>query len=164
MGSNIIGFDYPSGPYVYMFIRNPADGKVRDVVADAWDTYSAGDVDDYNIQSTDHGGDYRTMEFDANVPAGTYDLQIKVQSSAVTDTPAAGDTTVLWIRNYVWDGSAEVFDPATLLKAAKIRADKAVQTKSTGSITHYDTDGSTPLYTETETDNGTTITREIADA
>jgi len=164
MGSNIIGFDYPSGPYVYMFIRNPADGKIRDVVANAWDTYAAGDVDDYNIQSTDHGGDYRTVTFDANTPAGTYDLQFKVQNSAVSDTPSANDVTAFWIRNYVWDGSTEVFDPTTILKAAKIRANKGVQTKSTGAIVHYDNDGTTPLYNETETDDETTITRQIADA
>lgn len=47
-------------------------------------------------------------------------------------------------------------------KAAKILANKAVQTKSTGAIVYYDDDGETPVVTHTPTDAAATITRTLS--
>ena len=47
----------------------------------------------------------------------------------------------------------------TLVKAAKVIVNKAVQTKATGAIVYYDDDGVTPLLTHTPTDGESTLTR-----
>ena len=52
------------------------------------------------------------------------------------------------------------FGSGTLMKkAAKSLVNKAVQTKSTGVVEHYDDDGSTVILTHTPTDGASDITR-----
>ena len=100
-------------------------------------------------------------DFDTNITSeGEYHIVIYQQLGA---NPADTDV-VLGGGTVLWNGKSE-FDPMVVEKACYLRAAKATQNKSTGVITYYDTDGVTPLYTETETDNGEgMITVEVAAA
>ncbi len=69
--------------------------------------------------------------------------------------PVWQDFMVIPAHIYDWlFGSSGLYE-----KAAKLLVNKAVQTKSTGSVVYYDDDGVTPLVTVTPTEDSTTITR-----
>lgn len=149
-----------AGLTLYFHIRNAA-GQVWYPAGQAFETYGAGgrDADDYDISLTDKCMGLYMGDFDTNIIAeGEYHIVIYQQlgaNSADTDVVLAGGTVL-------WNGKSE-FDPVVVEKASYLRAAKATQNKSTGVITYYDTDGVTPLYTETETDNGDgTVTVEVA--
>jgi hypothetical protein len=147
--ANEIHLDYASGNTVYAVVRNSA-GQVwypAGAVFENWGT-NGHNADNYDIQLTDRNGSRYVGNFDANIPAGRYTIQMFLQAGA---NPADGDELIGGAR-IIWTGSAE-------LTADKILANKAVQNKSTGAIDYYDDDGQTVILTHTPTDGESSITR-----
>lgn len=147
--ANEIHVDYPSGSNLYAVIRN-SSGQVWYPAGQAFEIwgYDHRDADDYDISLTDKSGDIYIGNFDSNIAAGRYTVQVRKRAGA---NPADSDETVA-SGEIIWTGSGE-------LTADKVLANKAVQNKSTGAIENYDNDGSTVILTHTLTDGASTITR-----
>jgi len=150
--ANEIHVDYTSGNTLYAVVRNGA-GEVWYVggqVFEAWGTGSRA-ADDYDISLTDKSGHRYVGNFDSNIPASRYSIQIFLQAGS---NPADSDNLVGGGK-IVWSGTGEV-------TGDKLLANKAVQNKSTGEIKYYDDDGETVLLTHTPTDAESTITRTLS--
>ena len=96
---------------MYALIWRKTDDKVYDAVAAAntFDTYTDADIDDYNVELTNHvDSDYHSVDFPADITTGVYRVQIFVQDSAVADTPHADDDTAIAQGEIYWDGAAEI--------------------------------------------------------
>ena len=147
--ANEIHIDYESGNTLYAVVRNSAGNVwyIAGQVFEAWGT-SGHDADDYDISLTDKDGGRYVGDFDSNIPAGRYTVQVFLRVSA---NPADGDDFV-GSGETVWTGAGE-------LTTDKVLANKAIQTKSTGEIDYYDDDGETVILTHTPTDAESTITR-----
>ncbi len=147
--ANEIYIDYASGNTLYAVVRNSA-GEVWYVGGQVFEAWGTGGhaMDDYDISLTDKSGSRYVGNFDANIPAGRYSVQVFLQAGA---NPADGDS-LIGSSEVVWSGVGEV-------TADKLLANKAVQNKSTGEIRYYDDDGQTVLLTHTPTDVEATITR-----
>ena len=147
--SNEIHINYSSGSTLYAVIRNGV-GQVwyaGGQVFEAWGT-SGRTANDYDISLTDKGGSRYVGDFDNNISAGRYSIQVFVQAGtnpADSDNLAGGDETV-------WSGAGKV-------TCDKLLANKAIQNKVTGEIKYYDDDGQTVLLTHTPVDAAATITR-----
>jgi hypothetical protein len=150
--ANEIHVNYASGSTLYAAVRNDAAevwyaaGKTFE----AWGT-SGRTADDYAISLMDKSGNRYVGNFDTNIPAGRYSVQVFVQAGA---SPADGDSLVAAFE-IVWSGTGRV-------TADKLLGNKAVQDKATGQITYYDDDGQTVLLTHTPTDTPATLTRTPA--
>lgn len=89
---------------------------------------------------------------------GWYDLTLTVSN---TDTEGLltvvvqDDSDCLPVFAHFMVVSQDIYDGF----ATKLLANKAVQTKSTGVVVHYDDDGVTPILTLTPTEDATSITR-----
>lgn len=147
--ANEIHVDYASGNTLYVVVRNKA-GDVWYAAGQAFEAWGTGgrDADDYDISLTDKDGSRYVGDFDGNIPAGRYRIQIFLQAGAApadSDSLVAGD-------EIIWTGTA-------VLTADKLLANKAVQNKATGEIKYYDDDGQTVLLTLTPTEVQATITR-----
>ncbi len=147
--ANEIHVDYTSGSTLYAVVRNGA-GEVWYVGGQVFESWGTGGraANDYDISLTDKGGNRYVGNFDANIAAGRYSVQVFLQAGA---NPADGDNLVGG-GEIVWSGVGEV-------TSDKLLANKAVQNKSTGEIKYYDNDGQTVLLTHTPTDAAATITR-----
>ncbi len=147
--ANEIHVDYTSGNTLYAVVRNNVGGAwyAGGQVFEIWGTGGRA-ADDYDISLTDKGGNRFVGNFDSNIPAGRYSIQIFSQAGA---NPADSDNLVGGGK-IVWSGVGEV-------TSDKLLANKAVQNKSTGEIKYYDNDGQTVLLTHTPTDAAATITR-----
>ena len=151
-----------TGLDLYCMLRNPA-GEVWDPGGEAFETYGTGGraANDYRVVLTDKEVGFYVGDFDENITTeGVYVIVVYEQAGV---DPADTDM-VLGSDVLGWNGKSEI-DPLVISRSAYLRANKSVQDKLTGVITTYDTDGSTPLYVETETDNGDgTITVEVSAA
>ncbi len=147
--ANEIHIDYESGSTLYAVVRN-SSGQVWEVAGQAFEAWGASghDADDYDISLTDKSGDRYVGNFDTNISAGRYTVQVFLQLGA---NPADADPLVGG-DEILWRGTGE-------LTADKVLANKAVQNKSTGAINYYDDDGSTVILTHTPTDGESDITR-----
>jgi len=151
-----------SGLDLYGMIRNAA-GEVWYLGGELFEDYGTGGrgADDYKVALTDKEVGFYVGDFDANITAeGVYVIVVYEQAGVdPADTDVVLGSDVLF-----WNGKSEV-DPLMISRSAYLRANKSVQDKLSGVITTYDVDGSTPLYVETETDNGDgTITVEVTAA
>jgi len=147
--ANEIHVDYTSGSTLYAVVRN-GTGEVwysQGQVFESWGTGGRA-ANDYDISLTDKGGSRYVGNFDGNIPAGRYSVQVFLQAGA---NPADSNNLV-GSDEIVWSGAGEV-------TSDKLLANKAVQNKSTGEIKYYDNDGQTVLLTHTPTDTAATITR-----
>jgi hypothetical protein len=147
--ANEIQADYASGSTLYAVVRNVTGDVwyVTGQVFEAWGT-DGRDADDYDIALTDKSGSRYVGDFDGNIPAGRYSLQVFLQTGA---NPANGDTLISSDENF-WSGSGKI-------TVEKLLANRAVQNKSTGEIKYYDDDGQTVLLTHTPSENQTSITK-----
>jgi hypothetical protein len=147
--ANEIHLDYASGNSIYAVVRNSA-GQVWYPVGSAFENWGTNghNADSYDIAVTDKGGARYVGDFDTNIPAGRYTIQIFLQAGA---NPADSDELVGSGR-LIWTGTAE-------LTVDKILANKAIQKKSTGAIDYYDDDGQTIILTHTPADGESSITR-----
>ena len=147
--ANEIHVDYASGSTLYAVIRN-GSGEVWYAEGQVFESWGTGGrtANDYDISLTDKGGNRYVGNFDGNIPAGRYSVQVFLQAGA---NPADSDNLVGG-DEIVWSGVGEV-------TSDKLLANKAVQNKSTGEIKYYDNDGQTVLLTHTPTDAAATITR-----
>jgi hypothetical protein len=135
--ANEIHADYASGNVLYAVIRNHA-GQVWHLATQVFESWGASDhtADDYDITLTDKSGSRYVGSFDAEVPPGSYSIQVFRQVGA---SPADVDTLVC-SREAIWTGTGE-------LTTAKILANKSVQDKVTGTVEYYDDDSQTVLLT-----------------
>ena len=147
--ANEIHIDYGSSDTLYAVIRNKA-GQVWEPSGQVFETWGASshDADDYDVSLTDKSGDRYVGDFDGNISAGRYTVQVFLQAGA---NPADGDN-LIGSSEFVWSGSGEI-------TADKILGNKAVQDKNTGKIDYYDDDNSTVILTHTPTDSESTLTR-----
>ena len=147
--ANEIHVDYASGNTLYAVVRNSAGDAwyVAGQIFEVWGT-AGRTADDYDISLTDKSGSRYVGNFDANIPAGRYSVQVFLQAGA---NPVDSDTLVV-SDEIVWSGTGRV-------TADKLLANKAAQTKSTGQIEYYDDDGQTILLTHTPADTEAAITR-----
>ena len=147
--ANEIHTNYASGNTLYTVIRNSA-GDVWYVGGQTFEVWGTGDraADDYDISLIDKSGSRYVGDFDSNIPAGRYSVQVFLQAGA---NPADGDT-LLGSNEILWSGTGKV-------TADKLLANKAIQNKVTGQIKYYDDDEQTVLLTHIPTDSEATITR-----
>ncbi|MHC4748543.1 MAG: hypothetical protein ACYTFW_01585 [Planctomycetota bacterium] len=147
--ANEIHIDYVSGNTLYAVVRNHAGNVwyVAGQVFEAWGTGSR-TADDYDISLTDKSGSRYVGNFDNNIPANRYSIQVFMQAGA---NPADGDNLV-GSDQIIWSGTGR-------LTADKLLANKAVQNKSTGEIKYYDDDWQTVLLIHTPVDAEAIITR-----
>lgn len=147
--SNEIHANYASGNTLYAVVRNAA-GDVWYVAGQAFEVWGIGGrtVDDYDISLTDKSGSRYVGNFDTNIQAGRYSVQVFLQAGV----NPANDDTLVGSDKIVWSGTGVV-------TADKLLANKAIQDKSSGQIKYYDDDGQTVLLTHTPTDAAAAITR-----
>ena len=147
--ANEIHIDYTSGNTLYAVVRNSA-GEVWYPAGQAFESWGTGGgtADDYDILLIDKSGSRYVGDFDVNIPAGEYSVQVFLQTGI---GPADGDSLVGG-GEIMWSGTGEV-------TGEKLLANKAVQNKSTGAIQYYDNDGQTVLLTHTPVDEASSITR-----
>jgi hypothetical protein len=147
--ANEIHIDYDSSNTLYAIIRNVV-GQVWYVAGQVFEDWADNghDADDYDINLIDKGGNRYVGDFDINVPAGRYTVQVFLQSGT---GPSDGDS-LIGSDKIIWTGCGE-------LTVDKILANKAVQNKVTGAINYYDDDGETIILTHTPTDSESSITR-----
>jgi hypothetical protein len=147
--ANEIQADYASGNTLYAVVRNGV-GNVWYITGQNFEVWGTGsrNANDYDISLTDKSGSRYVGDFDSNIPAGRYFVQVFLQAGA---NPADGDTLV--ISNEIhWTGTGKV-------TTEKLLANKAIQNKITGHIKYYDDDEQTVLLTHIPTDAEITITR-----
>ncbi len=147
--ANEIQADYASGSALYAVIRDRV-GRVWYATAQDFEDWGTGDrtAADYAIRLTDQSGSRHVGDFDANIPAGDYSVQVFVQAGAA---PADTDTLVAG-QAIVWTGAGE-------MTAIKLLANSARQNKVAGTIDYYDDDGQTVLLTHLRTENASLCTR-----
>jgi hypothetical protein len=147
--ANEIRTDYASGNTLYAVIRNSA-GDVWYSAGQVFESWGTGgrDADDYDISLIDKNGSRYVGNFDINIPAGRYTIQIFLQAGA---NPADSDN-LLGSDEIIWSGTGR-------LTTDKLLANKAIQNKSTGEIKYYDDDGQTVLLIHTPVDTEAIITR-----
>jgi len=102
--ANEIHTDYPSGSTLYALIRT-SGGNVWYIAGEAFEAWgtSGHTADDYDIPLTDRSGSRYEGDFDADVPAGTYTVQIFLQTGSSPDIDA---DIILGAQKYRWTGSA----------------------------------------------------------
>jgi len=93
--------------YGHIFaVSGSNDGKIADVVAQAFDAYATGDIADYDLPLTELGTASQVYQvaFPAWIAAGIYRVIFRVQSGG---SPAETDT-VLESRLVYWGGASFV--------------------------------------------------------
>lgn len=147
--ANEIQADYASGSVLYAIIRTPA-GQVWHPAGQAFEDWGAGGhaIDDYDLALTDKSGNRYVGDFDADIPAGCYCIQVFRQAGA---SPTDGDVLV-YSRDICWTGVGQV-------TATKILANKAVHRRIANAVDYYDDDGVTVLLTHNLNDEEATSTR-----
>lgn len=147
--ANEIQVDYASDNILYAIVRNNA-AEVWYVVGQTFEPWGSGSrtANDYYISLTYKNGSRYTGNFDINIPAGRYFVQIFLQAGA---NPDDGDNLIK-SDDIVWSGTG-------IVTADKLLANKAVQNKASGEIKYYDDDGQTVLLIHTPEDEEATITR-----
>jgi hypothetical protein len=144
--ANELRADYASGHTIYAVIRDNAGG-VWCPARRAFETWGA---DHYALPLADKGGSRYVGDFDANVPPGSYGIQLFAQTGA---SPAGGDVLIAG-RDIYWTGNGE-------LTSLKILANKAVHSKDPKSIEYYDDDSETTLFKHNMDPDGSGLTRTI---
>jgi len=150
--ANEIQADYAPSSTLYAVIRDRA-GQVWCAAQQAFESWGANGhaADDYDIPLADKNGRRYVGDFDADVPAGSYCLQVFLQAGA---GPADTDTLVS-SRDIVWTGAGE-------LTSLKILGNKAVQDTGTNAVAYYDDDKQTVLMTHSWDHGASTTTRTPA--
>lgn len=146
---NEIHANYESGNTLYSIVRDK-EGNVwypAGQVFESWGTDSR-NAEDYCLSLVDMGGSLYIGDFDGDIPAGRYYVQIFLQAGV---DPADGDNLIESME-YFWSGTGRI-------TSDKLLANKAVQNKSNGQIRYYDDDGQTALVTLTPSEDADTVTR-----
>jgi hypothetical protein len=135
--ANEIYADYASGNTLYAITRD-GTGRVWWMTGQAFEDWGTGGhtASNYALPLTDKGGSRYVGDFDTDVPAGRYRVQLFVQAGA---SPADGDAIVA-SRDIAWTGKGE-------LTALTILANKAIQDTAAETIDYYDNDNQTVVLT-----------------
>jgi len=124
-----------------------APGKSGEQAFESWGA-SGHTAANYLIGLEDKNGGRYVGDFDTDLPAGSYCVQVFLQAGA---SPADTDTLVC-SRDITWTGVGEV-------TSLKILGNKAVHTKATGTVDYYDDDEQTILMTHTCEEGASTAVR-----
>jgi hypothetical protein len=143
--------DYASGNTLYAVVRG-LSGQVWCPAGQAFEAWGAAGhaTADYSMALADCSGSRYVGDFDADIPPGSYVIQVFSQAGA---NPADTDPLV-GSRLILWTGSGE-------LTATKLLVNKAVMAKVAGTIDYYDDDGETVLFTHTPVDTPASLTRNV---
>ena len=103
--ANEVYTDWPSGENVYYIVRLKG-GTVWYPAGQAFEGWgdSSHTRDDYDIPLTDRGGDFYEADFDTNIPAGRYTVQVFIRHGAA---PASTDT-LRSSADFRWSGAGRV--------------------------------------------------------
>ena len=147
--ANEIYANYESGNTLYAVIRNKA-GEVWYVSDGIFETWGTDDRDaaDYYLSLIDKSGSLYISDFDENIPAGKYYIQIFLQAGVEPDD----SDTLIRSNEFIWSGTGQV-------TSEKVLINKAIQNKSTGQIQYYDDDDQTVLVTLTPSEDHESVTR-----
>ncbi|MHC4605185.1 MAG: hypothetical protein ACYS6W_17860 [Planctomycetota bacterium] len=107
--ANEIWHSYDEAGTLYALIWRQTDDKVYDAVAAAntFDTYTDADIDDYDVQMTNHvDSDYHSVDFPSDITAGVYRVQIMLE--ATPGSRHADDDIPVAQGEMHWDGTAEI--------------------------------------------------------
>ena len=100
--SNELAISYPGTATIYVITRRLSDAKVRDQVADAWDTWADGDIGDYDLPLASKGGDLYAVDAHAGLVQGIiYRFTYYQQAGG---SPATTDL-ILTSDEGTWNGS-----------------------------------------------------------
>jgi len=172
--SNEVWFKRDPGDTYFFIIRRPSDQQVffpdnagtghddtygGSAAMEAWGA-SSHTLADYGIEAVGDSGGLYLADFPSSLTEGEFLIEVYEQAGS---DPADSD---IFNNSFVffWNGNSELSE-LVMRKAAYLRANKSMQNLSSKVMTIYDTDGSTALYSETETDNGDgTVTVEVAAA
>lgn len=116
--ANEVKISFPSGSNLYFIVRQD-DGDVWYIVGDVFENWGGGagrDMDDYDIAMTDETGSFYQANFDTDIPAGVYTVQIFLRE---TGTPLDADP-ILDAKTIYWTGSAELTESQHALQVDTI--------------------------------------------
>jgi hypothetical protein len=105
--ANEIWHNYPEANNLDVYVFNKTNDNVFDNAdgGDTWEVWADGNVLNYDIPMTDHGGDYYSVDFPAAITtAGVYRIAIALRAGA---NAAVGDTRIAQGEIH-WDGTAEI--------------------------------------------------------
>ena len=146
-----------AGLTLYFHVRQ-TDGDVWYPVGVVFENYgTSGDSDDYDIALVDHEVGLYVGTFPAAITtAGEYIIVVLEQLGA---NPADADL-ILGSQSFAWGGTGT---PSVLTNfiATQFLAGNLSQNKDTGTITIFDTDGTTTLATFTYNDSESDLARAI---
>ena len=147
--ANELHASYASANTLYAVVRNK-EGNVWYPAGEVFETWGTGsrDAEDYCLSMIDKSGSLYIGDFDINIEAGRYLVQIFFQAGA---NPADSDTLVT-MYEFIWSGTGQI-------TSEKLLANKAIQDKSNGQIQYYDDDGQTILVTITPSEDSSSLTR-----
>ncbi len=106
--ANEIWYNFPSGNNLDAYVFKKSDDKVFDQ-ADGGDTFEDwvnGNVLNYDIPMTDHGGDYYTVDFPAAITDTTLQAYRTVIAVRAGGSAAVGDRRIAQGEIF-WDGALE---------------------------------------------------------
>jgi hypothetical protein len=111
--ANEVRICYASGQTLYFIIRRD-DGHVWDTAGNAFEDWNV--MTDYDIPMTDETGSFYQGDFDTDVTAGRYTVQIFLQTGGgpVDADPMLGSTEIYW------NGTAEVSETEYALQVNTI--------------------------------------------
>lgn len=123
-----IDISSPSGANIYALIYRISDGKIADVVAQAFDTYAVADLGDYDLALTEASTNsgYYAADFPTWISAGDYRVVYKLRAGA---SPASTDIT-LTQEQFYWNGSTVSDSPSAdyLTTLARVKAHLGITT------------------------------------
>jgi len=120
--------------------------KVNINGGDTWEVWNISNIDTYDVAVTEIAQGIYTADFPASITTiGEYLFVVMKGAVDISAVPKE-------IYKISWSGTAE-------LTALKIAANKSTYNKSTGVMTVYDDDGTTPILTLTMSGADSTVTR-----
>ena len=111
--ANEVTISYPSGQTLYYIIRQ-ANGNAWDTTGNAFEDWNV--MTDYDIAMTDESGSFYQANFDTDVSAGVYTVQVFLQAGG---GPVDGDPLLKSVLIY-WSGTAELTETEYALQIGTV--------------------------------------------
>ncbi len=127
-----------SGNSIYCTIRRQSDAKVRDIANSAWDTWSDGDIGDYDLALTDRSGDLYQADFPTDIASGRYTITFYLRAGgapAITDLILHPRLDVTWNGADLSGGGSVTLAANALTSLNRVKAYTRISTSNT---THDD--------------------------
>lgn len=108
-----ISIGAPHGETRYVIIRRPSDAAVWSVTNSAFEVWANANIDDYDVQMTDRGGDLYDSDMPSAITTGNYNFIFYLQAGA---NPAITDNVSDHVFLY-WNAASLVAAPPVGLSA-----------------------------------------------